>query len=133
MHTTWQHEVLFLDQSRGPGNPPPTPKELDGSYVLIHESSGCRLVRVQRKFLIKFGINVDPIEGHNMLYVANSTTVPVQMYNLATWQKKKKKKDYLQLSTLYYPLQPRRRNPRCHLLSAWKDDNPRLHPSDDWR
>lgn len=71
------YEVLFLDQSQNHSNPLPTPNDINGSEVLVHESTGSRLAKVQQRFLIKYGYHVDPIEGHNMLFVAKSTTVPV--------------------------------------------------------
>ncbi|KAI5863992.1 kinase-like domain-containing protein [Durotheca rogersii] len=71
------YDVLFVDQSQNDPNPLPTPNDIDGSEVLLNQSSGSRLVRMQQKFVIKFGIHVHPIEARNMLYVAKSTTVPI--------------------------------------------------------
>ncbi|KAH8884177.1 kinase-like protein [Thozetella sp. PMI_491] len=71
------YDVLFLDQSEKHTNPLPTPHDIEGSEVLMHKSTGSRLLKVQQRFVIKFGTHVQPIEGHNMLYVAESTTVPV--------------------------------------------------------
>ncbi|KAH7364413.1 hypothetical protein BKA65DRAFT_491261 [Rhexocercosporidium sp. MPI-PUGE-AT-0058] len=45
--------------------------------MLIHESFGSRLVRMQQRFVMRFGVQVNPIEAHNMMYVAKSSTVPV--------------------------------------------------------
>ncbi|KAK9788207.1 putative Kinase-like domain-containing protein [Seiridium cardinale] len=71
-------DILFVDQSQGLANSHlPTPNDIDGSEVLLHESMGSRIVRIHERFVIKFGIEVSPIEAHNMLYVSNSTTVPV--------------------------------------------------------
>jgi serine/threonine protein kinase len=56
--------------------PPPIPDDIDGSEVLINEIRGSRDVRFQQ-FVIKYGILVTPIEAHNMLHVAKSTTVPI--------------------------------------------------------
>ncbi|KAH6626061.1 kinase-like domain-containing protein [Chaetomium sp. MPI-SDFR-AT-0129] len=75
------YNVLFTDPSRNDADPPlPTPNDIDGSEVLLHQSTGCRLVKLQQKqqkFVIKFGIHVHPIEAHNMLYVTKTTTIPV--------------------------------------------------------
>ncbi|WQF80803.1 Putative protein kinase-like domain superfamily [Colletotrichum destructivum] len=55
------YDVLFLDRSQNQSNPLPTQNDIDGSEGLV----------------IKFGVHVHPIEGHNMLYVGKLTTVPV--------------------------------------------------------
>ena len=69
-------EILFMDR---PHNYPklPTPDDIDGSEVLLHQSTGSRLVRMKLNLIMKYGIRVHPIEAHNMLFVAKSTTVPV--------------------------------------------------------
>ncbi|KAK3935845.1 hypothetical protein QBC46DRAFT_421108 [Diplogelasinospora grovesii] len=51
-------------------NPLLTPNDIDGSKILFNKSTGCRLLRMQQRFIIKFCL-------YNMLYVAKSTTVPV--------------------------------------------------------
>lgn len=71
------YEVLFVDQSQNCPNPLPTPTDITGSEVLLSQTTGCRVVRMQEKFVVKFGTYVNPIEAHNMMYVAKSTTVPV--------------------------------------------------------
>ncbi|POR33789.1 Uncharacterized protein TPAR_06021 [Tolypocladium paradoxum] len=71
------YDVLFVDRSQNYPNPLSTPNDIDGSEVLLNQSTGSRLMRMQQRFVIKFGIHVHPIEAHNMLYVAKSTTVPV--------------------------------------------------------
>lgn len=71
------YDVLFEDRSHNYPNPLPTPNDLDGSEVLLNQSTGSRIVRIQQRFVIKFGINIHPIEAHNMIYVAKFTTVPV--------------------------------------------------------
>ncbi|SPJ73848.1 uncharacterized protein FTOL_03578 [Fusarium torulosum] len=68
------YDTLFVNQDQAV--PPPTPDDIDGSEVLLNETTGSRVVRIQQ-FVIKYGIFVAPIEAHNMLYVAKSTTVPV--------------------------------------------------------
>ena len=51
--------------------------ELILSGSLLNDSSGTRLIRVWEKFVMGFGVHVDPIEAHNMLYVTKSTTIPI--------------------------------------------------------
>ncbi|KAK6079541.1 phosphotransferase enzyme family protein [Seiridium cupressi] len=73
--------VLSVDQSQNYANPPlPTPNDIDGSKVLLHESMGSRIVRIHERFVIKFGIEVSPIEAHNMLYEQNVVTYIVMQY-----------------------------------------------------
>ncbi|KAM0415782.1 hypothetical protein ACHAPT_013243 [Fusarium lateritium] len=59
--------------------PLPTPNDIDGSEVLLNQPApgGTRVVRVHERFVIKFGVDVQPTEAQSMLYVAESTTVPV--------------------------------------------------------
>jgi hypothetical protein len=68
------YDILFVDQSQDVS--PPTPDDIDGSEVLLNGSTSTRVVRIQ-EFVIKYGRLVAPIEAHNMLYVAKSTTVPI--------------------------------------------------------
>ncbi|KAI8710726.1 APH domain-containing protein [Fusarium sp. LHS14.1] len=71
------YDVLFIDQSQNYPIPLPTPNDIDGSEVLPSNPGGARIVGIQQRFVMKFGVDVQPIEAHNMLYVAKSTTVPV--------------------------------------------------------
>lgn len=71
------YDVLFIDQSQNYPIPLPTPNDIDGSEVLPSNPGGTRIVGIQQRFVMKFGVDVQPIEAHNMLYVAKSTTVPV--------------------------------------------------------
>jgi len=71
------YAALFLDRSHNHLDPLPTSNDIDGSEVLVHELASSRVVLVQQRFIIKFGIHVSPVEGHSMLYVATSTTIPV--------------------------------------------------------
>lgn len=71
------YDVLFIDQSQNYPVPLPTPNDIDGSEVLPSNPGGARIVGIQQRFVMKFGVDVQPIEAHNMLYVAKSTTVPV--------------------------------------------------------
>ncbi|CAG9988618.1 unnamed protein product [Clonostachys byssicola] len=71
------YDILFIDRSQNCPTPLPTPNDIDGSEVLPNRLSSARLVRIQQRFVMKFGADVRPIEAQNMLYVAKSTTVPV--------------------------------------------------------
>lgn len=44
---------------------------------VVHDSWNSRLVRIGPTFIIKYGVHVEPEEGHNMIFVAKSTTIPV--------------------------------------------------------
>lgn len=77
MPDTAPYDILLMDQAENEANTVPTPNDINGSEILIHQSTGSRLVRMQQRFVMKFGVQVNPIEAHNMLYVAKSTTVPV--------------------------------------------------------
>ncbi|KAF4976150.1 hypothetical protein FZEAL_7169 [Fusarium zealandicum] len=85
------YDILFVDQSQAVS--PPTPNDIDGSEVLLNETSGARVVRIQQ-CIIKYGVYVEPTEAHNMLYVAKSTAVPVpKVY--ASYQRQDKRKQKL--------------------------------------
>lgn len=71
------YDVLFIDWSQNYPIPLPTPNDIDGSEILPSKPGGARLVRMQQRFVMKFGVDVQPVEAYNMLYVAKSTTVPV--------------------------------------------------------
>ncbi|KAH6973817.1 hypothetical protein BKA56DRAFT_634745 [Ilyonectria sp. MPI-CAGE-AT-0026] len=69
---------------------------MDGSEVLLNQSTGSRLVRMQERFAIEFGIHDHPIEAHNMLYVAKSTAVPVpKVYAIYQRQEKQNVVTYI--------------------------------------
>ncbi|KAK7948504.1 uncharacterized protein PG986_009390 [Apiospora aurea] len=99
---TAPYEVLFEDQSHGYPNPLPTPNDLDGSEVLLDDSASIRLAKVQEKFVMKFGVHVDPIEAHNMLHVTKSTMVPIpKVY--AIYQRPKGRKAITYILMQYVP------------------------------
>lgn len=85
------YDVLFVDQPQNCLIPLPTPNDIDGSEVLLSESSGSRLVRMQQRFVMKYGVYVRPIDAHNMLFVAKSTSVPVPKF-YAIYQHREKQK-----------------------------------------
>ncbi|KAM0211954.1 hypothetical protein ACHAPA_006026 [Fusarium lateritium] len=71
---TESYNILFVDRSQAISLP--TPDDIDGSEVLLNETTLTRVVRIQG-FVIKYGTLVAPIEAHNMMYVAKHTTVPI--------------------------------------------------------
>ncbi|KAH8650416.1 kinase-like domain-containing protein [Ilyonectria robusta] len=96
------YDVLFVDRSHNYPDPLPTPNDIDGSEVLLNQSTGSRLIKMQQRFVIKFGIHVHPIEAHNMLYVAKSTTVPVpKVY--AIYQRREKQSVVTYIVMQYVP------------------------------
>ncbi|KAF5020272.1 hypothetical protein F66182_7706 [Fusarium sp. NRRL 66182] len=95
-------DILFVDQCQAIS--PPTPNDIDGSEVLLNETSGTRVVRIQQQFVIKYGVHVEPVEAHNMLYVAKSTTVPVpRVYAIYQRQEKSKQKSVTYIVMQYVP------------------------------
>ncbi|KAK8002565.1 hypothetical protein PG989_002284 [Apiospora arundinis] len=96
------YNVLFEDGSHDYLAPLPTPNDINGSEVLLHESSGSRVVKVKQTFVMKFGFNIHPTEAHNMLYVAKSTTVPVpKVY--AIYQRREKQSTVTYIVMEYVP------------------------------
>ncbi|KAL2888497.1 kinase-like domain-containing protein [Ceratocystis lukuohia] len=88
MSEPMSYNVLFIDQSQNYPIPLPTPNDMDSSEV-FPSKPGARLVGIQQKFVMKFGVKVQPIEAHNMLYVAKFTTVPVpKVYAIYQCQEK---------------------------------------------
>ncbi|KAI3342860.1 kinase-like domain-containing protein [Ustulina deusta] len=78
MPKTESYDVLFVDQAENDPCALPTPNDIDGAEILVEESTGgSRLVRVQQNYVIKFGVNVHPIEAQNAMFVTKSTTIPV--------------------------------------------------------
>lgn len=56
-------------------SPRPSPDDVEKAPI-VHDSWNSRLVRVGTTFVIKYGIHVEPEEGHNMAFVAKSTAIP---------------------------------------------------------
>ena len=54
----------------------PTTEEIRLSEV-ISKSSGRKIVRVDSHFVVKFGPGVDLLEGRNMLFVSQRTSIPI--------------------------------------------------------
>lgn len=63
----------------------PTNAEIEGSEVVLSAYGNRKVVRVGRHFVVKYGEGIDIIEGENMLYVQNATTIAVpKVYALYT-------------------------------------------------
>ncbi|KAK7413102.1 hypothetical protein QQX98_008050 [Neonectria punicea] len=132
------YDVLFIDRSQNYPIPLPTPNDIDGSEILPSKPGGARLVRIQQRFVMKFGVDVQPVEAYNMLYVAKSTTVPVpKVY--AIYQRQEKQSiityiamQYVQgttLSNLWGSLDQARKTSIAKTLRAYFDQLRQLkHP-----
>ncbi|OAQ58756.2 phosphotransferase enzyme family protein [Pochonia chlamydosporia 170] len=59
---------FFALQSRLPA-PLPTAEEIETSSELLQEYTGRRIVRFGDHYIIKYGLNVSPVEGENMLLI----------------------------------------------------------------
>ena len=71
---------FFAASDRLP-EPLPTLEAITTSQDVLQESTGRRIVRIGHHFLIKYGLNVNLIEGENMLFVAQFSNIPVpQVY-----------------------------------------------------
>ncbi|KAM0288946.1 hypothetical protein ACHAO9_006454 [Fusarium lateritium] len=87
---TKSYNILFVDQSQAISLP--TPDDIDGSEVLLNETTLTRVVKIQ-EFVIKYGTLVAPIEAHNMLYVAQHTAVSIpKVYAIYQRYDERKKK-----------------------------------------
>ncbi|KAH9221242.1 kinase-like domain-containing protein [Leptodontidium sp. 2 PMI_412] len=65
--------------------PLPTIRDIATSPDVVQESTGRRIVRVGNHFLVKHGNNVTLIEGENMLFVAQFSSIPIpQVYAIYT-------------------------------------------------
>ncbi|KAH6693973.1 kinase-like domain-containing protein [Plectosphaerella plurivora] len=70
------YQTIWEDWPPNLTPPRPNPDDVDKGSI-VHESWNSRLVRVAEAFVIKYGIHVEPEEGHNMRFVAESTSIPV--------------------------------------------------------
>lgn len=57
--------------------PLPTVQEIESETELLNMTAGCKVVRVGDHFVVKYGEQVDLLEGETMLFLEQSTTVPV--------------------------------------------------------
>ncbi|KAL6705662.1 hypothetical protein ACN47E_006451 [Coniothyrium glycines] len=55
----------------------PTEHDLEFADKIFSETTGRRVVGVGTHFVVKYGVQVDPIEGQTMLFLAQSTLVPI--------------------------------------------------------
>ena len=58
--------------------PIPTSDEIECSEEVLYQAGGSKVVGIG-PYVVKFGRQVDLLEGENMLFVAHSTTVPVPL------------------------------------------------------
>ncbi|SCO84218.1 uncharacterized protein FRV6_08345 [Fusarium oxysporum] len=85
------YDVLFEDASQDYTTPLPTPNDIESREIIPDREWGANVVKIQQRFIMKFGRDVRPIEANNMLYVAKHTTKPVtRVY--AIYQRKEDKK-----------------------------------------
>ncbi|KAI1270381.1 kinase-like domain-containing protein [Xylariaceae sp. FL1019] len=56
---------------------PPTHAEIMASQNFIRGGSGSTIVRVRHQFIAKYGSRVDPLEGENMLWVEQNTSLRI--------------------------------------------------------
>ncbi|KAH7317409.1 phosphotransferase enzyme family protein [Rhexocercosporidium sp. MPI-PUGE-AT-0058] len=62
-----------------------TSERLAAPLPTLEETTGRRIVRVGHHFLVKYSLNVNLIEGENMLFVGHSSNVPLpQVYAVYT-------------------------------------------------
>lgn len=55
----------------------PTVYEIESAKEIFSDTTGCKVVGVGTHFVVKYGVQVDPLEGKTMLFLAQSTLVPV--------------------------------------------------------
>jgi hypothetical protein len=58
--------------------PIPTSDEIECAEEFLYEAGGSKVVGIG-PYVVKFGRQVDLLEGENMLFVAHSTSVPVPL------------------------------------------------------
>jgi hypothetical protein len=57
--------------------PLPTQQDIDRSTDVIHNGYGYKVARVFQHFAVKYGENVDAMEGRNMVFVRDNKDIPV--------------------------------------------------------
>lgn len=55
----------------------PTVHHIECAKEILSDTTGRKVVGVGTHFVVKYGVQVDPIEGQTMLYIAQSTKVPI--------------------------------------------------------
>ena len=66
----------FAPKCRLPA-PLPPPEDIATSGVVLEEYTGRRVVRFGECYIIKYGLNVSLTEGENLLFIAETQSVPV--------------------------------------------------------
>ncbi|EXL68358.1 hypothetical protein FOPG_15582 [Fusarium oxysporum f. sp. conglutinans race 2 54008] len=109
------YDVLFEDASQDYTTPLPTPNDIESGEIIPDREWGANVVKIQQRFIMKFGRDVRPIEANNMLYVAKHTTIPVtRVY--AIYQRKEDKKTITYILMGYIPGKS--------LMDLWSDIDP---------
>jgi thiamine kinase-like enzyme len=55
----------------------PTIEQIDQAQEELSHTAGCKVVAIGNHFVIKYGLQVDLLEGETMLFLKESTSVPV--------------------------------------------------------
>jgi len=55
----------------------PTVEEIESAVEILSDTTGRKVVGVGDHFVVKYGVQVDLLEGETMLFLGQSTTVPV--------------------------------------------------------
>lgn len=55
----------------------PTEHDIESADTIFSDTTGRKVVGVGTHFVVKYGVQVDPVEGQTMLLVAQSTLVPI--------------------------------------------------------
>ncbi|KZZ90003.1 phosphotransferase enzyme family protein [Moelleriella libera RCEF 2490] len=101
---------FFASESRLPSPLPPS-EVIESSGEVIKESSGRRIIRFNKFYVIKHGLKVSLTEGQNMLFVRRTTSIPVpEVFALFS------KKDDAGRSVKYIIME---NIPGCSLDTAW--------------
>lgn len=73
----------FIADQRNLPAPLPTLDDIESAVEILSDTTGRKVVGVNIYFVVKYGMQVDPIEGETMIFLAQSTQVPVpQVYAL---------------------------------------------------
>jgi hypothetical protein len=66
----------FADAEILPANLP-TEQDIESADKIFSDTTGRKVVGVGTHFVVKYGVQVDPLEGQTMLFLAQSTLVPI--------------------------------------------------------
>ncbi|EWZ45898.1 kinase-like domain-containing protein [Fusarium oxysporum Fo47] len=109
------YDVLFEDASQDYTTPLLTPNDIESREIIPNREWGANVVKIQQRFIMKFGRDVRPIEANNMLYVAKHTTIPVPRF-YTIYQRKEGKKTITCILMEYIPGKS--------LMDLWSDIEP---------